>query len=253
MIRFDYLAGDKIVNTQMPEFGMKVEDLMFEEMFTKAVRIQGVPPIPYKIDLLIVTKIEDITDGQNKPILSIWQDSQEPGSPIFRSVAKHGEYLPGVGWPKWSRVGGFIPGALDPPFKGQRKLKVDLLFVDLNKCAHLMDTPTSDMIKNNAVIHMETRECHCEFDKHLGSEIVPETGWEEAANNLFWEAASEELEKEEKRLGLDPGWLKDKKIEFSNDEFQMWSDRLYVVQDEKQRENILKRINNITNLRSKYD
>ena len=65
---FDPRQVDKIVNRQMPKFGLKVEDLKFKELSTKAVKVQGIPPIPHEIDLLISTKLWDVTDGLKKPV-----------------------------------------------------------------------------------------------------------------------------------------------------------------------------------------
>ena len=56
----------------------------------------------------------------------------------------------------------------------------------------------------------------------------------------------------EETLGIDVSWSNEKIKGYLRDEFQKWNGRLNVVKDEKERDNIQKKLNDIAELRKKY-
>ena len=373
-------TSNQFSSSTMPDFEMKVEDYEFGEgdnkILGKSVRIRGIPPVPYTMDLITVTKVRDITDGEEKPVMSFVNVAQEPNSAIFRHITRIGTISPNQGYIDWVQVGALASRFLDVPFKGRRKLKISLLFVDEKKCPESLDTTTAEMISSQAVFHVEETQISLDFDITGYEEIVEnqheanalgiklgiavamsdgnlddaeglkikewitkkvnfyegkkkselkkiyndalKTAYKEAkegdlvlssitgrlneigenrskydaielcyivmaadgvaspeelrminklAKSLQLDAQELEIMRDkqminisaelsessiEETLGIDVSWSNEKIKGYLRDEFQKWNGRLNVVKDEKERDNIQKKLNDIAELRKKY-
>ena len=56
----------------------------------------------------------------------------------------------------------------------------------------------------------------------------------------------------EETLGIEPDWSSDKIKKHLREEFQKWNGRINVVEDEQERANIQKRLDDIAELRKKH-
>ena len=94
------------------------------------VQGRGLIPVYDRLDMSFVTSVFDSTGGAFEPVLSTFDEFQEPASIAYQHVVGVGEVEPNIGFPNWVRVGVVIPDLLVPPESGRRNLSIALRLVD---------------------------------------------------------------------------------------------------------------------------
>ena len=95
------------------------------------VQGRGLIPVYDRLDMSFVTSVFDSTGGGTfEPVLSTFDEFQEPASIAYQHVVGGGEVEPNIGFPNWVRVGVVIPDLLVPPESGRRNLSIALRLVD---------------------------------------------------------------------------------------------------------------------------
>jgi hypothetical protein len=100
----------------------------------KEVQIRGMLPIVRKSRLGFVTSVLDCTDADNYlPVACSDERFQEPQSRAY-FFFKDGQVVaePGGGFVEWYGAGYVIPGFLEPPYGGSRKMLAVLRLIDLD-------------------------------------------------------------------------------------------------------------------------
>jgi len=100
----------------------------------EVIRIEGRGLIPtnHSRSIKFVTSVLDVTDSDNKPVISIVEDFQESGSTVFQNSINGGAVGENQGFSDWVEVGAVIPEVLVPAKGGSRNLKIVLRIVDAN-------------------------------------------------------------------------------------------------------------------------
>jgi uncharacterized tellurite resistance protein B-like protein len=98
----------------------------------KEIEVKGLFPITSKTRVGFVTSVVDTTDETSAPVISLLDDFQEKKSFVYQHHTPAGEALPNHGFIKWVRVGIVIPGILQPPRSGLRKLTILVRMIDLD-------------------------------------------------------------------------------------------------------------------------
>ena len=165
----------------IPDFGVKVEDTLLGSGKTKlpgkAIKIRGMVPVPYDLDLVIFIKLFDITDGNEPPdrksVISLIDYQQEPDSIAFRSISNIGRISPSQGFKDWVQIGAVVPNFMDVPYSGKRKIEAVLIFIDRNKCPD-PENYNFRPSPETGLVHIATSIFESQFDL---------IGYEEAQDN----------------------------------------------------------------------
>ncbi|XWN36310.1 MAG: tellurite resistance TerB family protein [Balneola sp.] len=98
----------------------------------KEVQCKGIFPIHRAMNLEAIISVFDATEGELEPVFSLLEDFQEPENIVFQSRSKIGEVQPNYGFTDWVTLGGVIPEILQPPYSGDRNLRVLVRLIDLS-------------------------------------------------------------------------------------------------------------------------
>ena len=74
----------------------------------------------------------DKTSGTLEPVISAIEGFQEPDNVVYQHSVEVGPLSPGQGLPYWVRLGVILPGILQPPLGGERRLIAVLRMVDMD-------------------------------------------------------------------------------------------------------------------------
>lgn len=97
-----------------------------------AIEVKGILPVFRQTPVSFIASIVDVTEDI-APVLCPLEIFQEPKTIAFQNVTDIGSASPDSGFVAWSRVGGFIPDLLEPPYSGHREFLVVLRLVNSDK------------------------------------------------------------------------------------------------------------------------
>lgn len=103
----------------------------------KAMEMRGLIPVSRPTQLGCVITLLDVTGASPQPVISYHEDMQEHDSPAFRYFRDIRMVEPGMGLTDWMEVGRIAPPLLHPPFSGKRKLRAELLLIDVYNPPHI--------------------------------------------------------------------------------------------------------------------
>ena len=133
--------GKSAENTELELKAMAPLDIRFNDKWVgetgnrflgKEIEARGIFPVSRTVRAAFVTSVFDKTSGTLEPVISAIEGFQEPDSVVYQNRAEAGSLSPGYGWPNWVRVGVILPGILQPPVGGQRRLIAKLRMVDMD-------------------------------------------------------------------------------------------------------------------------
>ena len=133
--------GKSSENTELEFKGMAPLEIRFNDKWVgktgnkflaKEIEARGVFPVNRTVRAAFVTSVFDKTSGTLEPVISATEGFQEPDSVVYQHRAEAGSLSPGYGWPHWVRLGVILPGILQPPVGGQRRLIGMLRMVDMD-------------------------------------------------------------------------------------------------------------------------
>ena len=93
---------------------------------------RGIIPVSRRTRIGFMTSVFDSTGEDYRPIISLIEDFQEPGTTAYQHVIEAATAGPDEGYASWVRVGIVLPDILLPPEGGKRQLTVALRIIDMD-------------------------------------------------------------------------------------------------------------------------
>lgn len=98
----------------------------------KEIQCRGKFPISKPINLGVIISVFDVSGSEPVPVISYLEDFQESYTKMFQVSSTIGVVWPNYGFDNWVTVGAVIPEFLQPPYSGDRIIKVLVRLVDLS-------------------------------------------------------------------------------------------------------------------------
>lgn len=139
----------------IPNFKIRIKDEKLQEsgFEVKEVQIKGLIPVDLPTDVGFVVILRDVTGGKNLWVVSLLDQCQSVKNSSFCHSGSIGLINEGVGFPQWVKISAAIPLMIQPPYSGEREIKVEVvLFDENNKPEFSGGTLTS----NNGIICQAT-------------------------------------------------------------------------------------------------
>lgn len=110
----------------------RVDENDIESPLIKEIQGEGLFPLKAKTKVGFITSVFDETSGNLEPVISALEAFQEAESIVYQHKVEVGYVGPDQGFRSWVRLGVIIPTIIQPPYGGERKLKVILRMIDLD-------------------------------------------------------------------------------------------------------------------------
>lgn len=102
------------------------------KFLAKEIEARGIFPVNRAVQVGFVTSVLDKTSDTLEPVISAIENFQEPDNIVYQHRVEVGSLSPGQGLPYWVRLGVILPGILQPPISGERRLIAVLRMVDMD-------------------------------------------------------------------------------------------------------------------------
>ena len=102
------------------------------KFLAKEIEAKGVFPVNRTVQVGFITSVFDKTSGTLEPVISAIEGFQEPDNVVYQHSVEVGSLSLGQGLPYWVRLGVVLPGILQPPVGGERRLIAVLRMVDMD-------------------------------------------------------------------------------------------------------------------------
>jgi tellurite resistance protein len=123
----DFNDGARMGNFEVRLFDEETSDLGID---AKRVQIRGLIPVSRVTDLGFVIILDDVTDFEPYPVISLVEECRAENSLRFCHSGNIGLIERGQGWPNWTNISGIFPNALQTPYSGKRKIRVRAFLYD---------------------------------------------------------------------------------------------------------------------------
>ena len=129
-------GGSGSSSSQMSALQLRFSDKKLGDkgdgMLAKEVEALGLIPLRQELRIGFITSVFDKTSGELEPVISSMEVFQEDSNIIYQHTVEVGRVPPNQGFVKWVRVGVVLPGILQPPYGGRRKMMVVVRLVNLD-------------------------------------------------------------------------------------------------------------------------
>ncbi|OEF86421.1 TerB family tellurite resistance protein [Vibrio breoganii] len=120
----------------MQSFDVQVIDSTFESdgvsLPIKQIQCKGLFPVSKPVNASVVISIFDASGEELVPILAAIENFQEESSPAYQTISEVGLIKDNQGFTHWVNLGGVFPEILEPPYSGNRDIKIIVRLVDNN-------------------------------------------------------------------------------------------------------------------------
>ncbi|MEZ9847688.1 TerB family tellurite resistance protein [Vibrio breoganii] len=120
----------------MQSFDVQVIDSTFESdgvsLPIKQIQCKGLFPVTKPVNASMVISIFDASGEELVPVLAAIENFQEQDSPAYQTISEVGVIKDNQGFTHWVNIGGVFPEILEPPYSGNREIKIIVRLVDSN-------------------------------------------------------------------------------------------------------------------------